>query len=438
MSDESIRVLIINYFYPPVIDAHAYRWEQIARHWVAQGHQVDVISGRLHGVTDRTFQDGVNVARVGFVARPIMHSSAPQHRAMSLHTRLKSSVVNAFRPLYRKLYWPDAWWHWWPYAVREVLRRRHLGYDLVVSYSPCLGAHLAAAVLKRWSKSAEMTWIADYGDPFSISSTMPPNNLALYGRLNQLVERRIARQADMLVFTNESTAAAYHEAGVCPQDKLRVVPHLVDVQRLYAGGRGEKRSDYHNASAAHTTHLLYIGGFHRGIREPDLLFDIMRRLNRNAMHEYVLTIYGPANGFDLSPADCPQIRYKGMIAREKAMELIREADVLVNVDNMNCVMSPSKIVEYIGTGRPLLNLKSGGVDHPALARYVQCKFALELSREDLPSNDAGLVAQFLSRTAGTVASLQTVESVLEGYTLPRVAEQYLALALETRQQTVGE
>lgn len=438
MSNERIRILIINYFYPPVVDAHAYRWEQIARHWVAQGHPVDVISGRLHGVTDRSVQAGVNVSRVGFVGRSVMHSSEPPHRVTNLRTRLKLFVANVLRRFYRKLYWPDAWWHWWPYAVREVLGRRHLGYGLVVSYSPCFGAHLAAAVLKWWGRSTKMTWIADYGDPFSISSTMPPNNFALYGRLNRLVEQRVARRADMLVFTNESTAAAYQRAGVCLQNKIRVIPHLADVQRLYVGRRGEKRSAAGNANPANITNLLYIGGFHRGIREPDLLFDIMRWLNRNAEHEYILTIYGPANGFNLSPGDCPQIRYRGMIEREKAIELIREADVLVNVDNMNCVMSPSKIVEYIGTGRPLLNLKSGGVEHEALARYVQCGFALEVSREDLSSADVGQVVQFLARTAGTVAPFHTVESVLEGYTLPSVAGQYLALALENRQQTIGE
>lgn len=432
-----MHILIINYFYPPVVDAHAYRWEQIARHWITQGHQVDVICGRLHGVPDRGIQAGVNVTRVGFVARPIMHSPAAQSRTKGMRARLTSFLVDALRPLYRKLYWPDAWWHWWPSALREVLGRRHLHYDLVVSYYPCFSAHLAAAALKRWTKSSGLKWVADYGDPFATSLTMPPNNFALYGRLNQLAERYVGRQADMLVFTNESTAAAYHETGVCPQDKLRVIPHLVDVRRLYAGGRCGQRSTRRDAGASHVTHLLYIGGFHRGIREPDLLFDIVRRLNRNAEREYILTIYGPANGFDLSPADCPQIRYEGMIEREKALDLLREADVLVNVDNMNCAMVPSKIVEYIGTGRPLLNLTSGGAGHAAVARYAECRLVLELSRDDLPSDDAGPVAHFLARTAGTVAPLDIVEHVLSGYTLSSVAEQYRTLALPSRQQAIG-
>ncbi|MEO5698785.1 MAG: glycosyltransferase [Burkholderiaceae bacterium] len=432
-----MRILIINYFYPPVVDAHAYRWEQIARHWVAQGHRVEVISGRLHGVPLRGLQAGVDVTRVGFVARPLMHSAATPEQAPGVRARLVSFLVGALRPLYRKLYWPDAWWHWLPGALHEVFRRRHVDYDLVVSYSPCFGAHLAAAALKRWTTSRGLKWVADYGDPFATSLTMPPNNFAMYGRLNQRAERYVGRRADALVFTNEGTATAYREAGVCSEHKLRVIPHLVDVHRLYGGGRGEPRRTPDETGAARATHLLYIGGFHRGIREPDQLFDTVRRLNRDGQREYLLTIYGPTNGFDLSPADCPQIRHRGMIERENALDLLRDADVLVNVDNMNCAMVPSKIVEYIGTGRPLLNLTSGGASHAAVARYAACGFVLELSRDDVPSDDAAPVARFLARTAGTVAPLDVVEQVLDGHTLASVAEQYRTLATPSRQSANG-
>ena len=432
-----MRILILNYFYPPVVDAHAYRWEQIARCWVAQGHQVDVVCGRLRGVPNPRVQAGVNVTRVGPVRRSTMLFTPPVGGGTDLRTRLTSAIVKALRSAYRGLYWPDAWWHWWPSALREVLKRSE-AYDLVVSYSPCLGAHLVAAALKQRARSSGLVWIADYGDPFSTSSTMRPNNFAVYRGLNGVAERHIASRANAVVFTNYGTAADYQAAGICAPDAVRVIPHLVDVPRLHAGNLHERDS---NAGPGNPrdTQLLYIGGFHRGIREPDLLFEVMRRLNRQESRQYILTIYGPSNGFDLSPEDCPQVRYKGMIERDKALELIREADVLVNVDNMNCVMVPSKIVEYIATGRPMLNLKSGGVEHPAVGRYAQCGFAMEVSRDDLVSDpgNAAAVAQFLARTAGRVAPRETVESVLDGCSLTSVAAQYMALAFEARGKLRG-
>lgn len=422
-----MHVLIINCFYPPVVDAHAYRWDQIARHWASQGHQVDVITSRLQGAPRRWEHGGVRVKRVGLVARPTMHSPGSAH-APSLLSHWKAALMDALRPLYRKIYWPDAWWHWLPGLLLEVWRRRHVKYDLVISYYPCMGAHFAAGALKRWANNPGQRWVADYGDPFATSSTMPPNNFSLYHRLNFAAERRLAARADALVFTNEATASDHLNMGVCPAEKVHVVPHLVDVERLHAGERATSTAEDSISTDKATTQLLYIGGFHRGIREPEVLFDVVRRLNEDPSREYVLTIYGPANGFDLSPADCPQIRYKGMIARERALDLMREADVLVNVDNMNCVMVPSKIVEYIATGRPLINIRSGGVVHPAVTEFARRGFAFETDADALASTGVAAIAAFIDVHAGSVAPRAMVEAVLEGYTLADVAQAYPRIA----------
>lgn len=421
-----MHVLIINCFYPPVVDAHAYRWDQIARHWASQGHQVDVITSRLQGAPRLWENGGVRVKRVGLVAKSTMHSPGSK-QTPRLSARWKAAAMDALRPLYRKLYWPDAWWHWLPGVLLEVWRRRHVQYDLVVSYYPCMGAHFAAAALKQWGKAPGLRWVADYGDPFATSSTMPPNNFSLYHRLNFATERKLASCADAFVFTNEATASTHLDMEVCPPSKVHVVPHLVDVQRLHAGDRAASPVDQ---AAEHktTTHLLYIGGFHRGIREPEVLFDVMRRLNQDPTREYVLTIYGPANGFDLSPTDCPQVRYKGMIERERALDLMRDADVLVNVDNKNCVMVPSKVVEYIATGRPLINIRSGGVVHPAVTEFARRGFAFETDADALATSGIAAIANFIDVNAGSVASRSLVESVLEGYTLEDVAQVYRRIA----------
>ena len=427
-----MRILIINYFYPPVVDAHAYRWEQIGRYWVEQGHQVNVISGRLTSVADHILQDGVAVTRVGMFARLAMVSSAPGSAFKNKQSPVKVFILRIFRRLYRKIYWPDGWWHWSLSAMQEVLRNEHRGYDLIISYSPCFGAHLAAALLKRNAHSGDSTWIADYGDPFSISSSMPPNNFRLYSRLNWLVEREVFRKAGAVVFTNQSTFDSYKVIAAPHENKLHVIPHLVDVQKLYADKNKISKRDRCAAITSNTIELLYVGGFHRGIREPEALFTLIRQLNRIEDRKYCLTIYGPTNGFDLSPDDCPQILYKGMVSRKKAMELIREADILVNVDNMNCVMSPSKIVEYIATGRPLLNLNAGGALHPALSKYLDNQFAFNVTKNEISYNNVDSVARFLSRMAGVVAPQDLVEKALEGYTLQNVANQYSALVLKSK------
>lgn len=430
MSDRTMQILIINYYYPPVVDAHAYRWEQIARYWVSQGHRVEVITGRALGVLNYSVDDGVRITRVGLIARPTK-LSFPRNSTSNIVTGFRTALLNLLRPIYRLLYWPDAMWHWIPSVLFEVLRRRSKKYDLVVSYYPCIGAHVAAAALKNWSKFSNLTWIADYGDPFSTSTTMPPNNFALYRRLNLLLERNFAGAASFCVFTNEDTAAKYREL-ICPPEKVRVIPHLGDIQNLYAGLRLSRQTPTGYNDTPQVINLVYIGGFHRGIREPTLLFDLIRQINKNTTNKFNLTIFGPENGFNLTPEDCPYIKYMGVVAREKAIELMREADILINIDNENCVMAPSKLVEYIGTGRPLINLGKKSTEHAALQRYAGSGHAFLLLQSRLLS-DVKSVEKFILNKFYEVAPLDDVMFALKGHTLEAIADDYKNISIKKDQ-----
>jgi glycosyltransferase involved in cell wall biosynthesis len=258
---------------------------------------------------------------------------------------------------------------------------------------------------------------------------MPPNNFALYGKFNGMVERCIAYNANMVVFTNQSTANTYLLNNICPAEKLYVIPHLVDIQRMYTGNKFPRNIALKDPRHKETIKLLYVGGFHKGIREPYFLYDVIQKLNNRTNIEFILSIYGPSNGFDLSPKDHLNIRYMGMVSREKAFELIQKADILVNVDNSNCVMSPSKIVEYIASGRPLLNISSNGKIHPTVSKYIEYGFAYDLTSNIPISENLDATLNFLSRTTGTVAPRQVIERVLDGHDLASVASQYITQAI---------
>jgi hypothetical protein len=406
-----------------MVNAHSYRWEQIARHWVTQGHQVDVITSRVRGVLNRSLDAGVNVTRVGLISKSITEPSNAID-SLGIIKKIRASIINCLRPLYRKLYWPDAWWHWIPSVVLEVFRRRFTKYDLVISYYPCMGAHFAAAALMYLTKSTALRWIADYGDPFSTSVSMSPNNFNLYSRLNMLVERRIARLADFIVFTNEETAIVY-QAVFLKSEKIRVIPHLVDVKSLHAGSKSISSEIRKRKKIC----MFYVGAFHRGIREPFLLFELIRALNRISPDLYVLKIYGPENGFNLSPEDCKNIIYCGVVDRCAALGIVRDADILVNVENKNCVMSPSKIVEYIGTGRSIVNLSFGGIRHRALEAYVDKGCAISVSDSLIYGNDLRNVEEFLLKRSCSIAPIDMVEYLLKDFTLEHVSMKYLSICV---------
>lgn len=423
-----MRILIVNYYYPPLIDAHAYRWEQIAQYWAKNGHQVEVITGKVRGSSNRGQESGVHVTRVGVIARSVQ-ASPPASNGSLQPRRLRARIMDFLRPFYRTLYWPDSAWHWIPSLTLELLRKRGIKYDLVISYYPCMGAHLGVAALKYFSKYPAFKWIADYGDPFSTSLTMQPNNYAVYDRLNKRTERSLARSANFMVFTNEATSDAYRTAlGV--DENVRVIPHLVNINRLYSAG-------FRSGSVVSAPVILYyIGGFHKNIREPARLFDLVRGLNKGVSGKYLLKIYGPLNGFnlaELSPADCPEIMYMGPIERDKAIEILKKADAIVNVDNENCIMTPSKIVECISTGRPIVNITNKGTIYPPLEIYKESGYSLSLVEEKISDDNVIEARNFLStRSHSESAPLMVVRGALNSHALETVASQYIELGSRKR------
>ena len=116
-----------------------------------------------------------------------------------------------------------------------------------------------------------------------------------------------------------------------------------------------------NQLSAEQCNLLFVGKFYADIRHPQFLFDLMERLRDTNI---VLHIVGPLNykGFDKEYIDkyftnkMPNIRYHGAVPPQEADDLLLYADVLVHVGNRVDTAMPSKILDYISSGKPILNL----------------------------------------------------------------------------------
>jgi Glycosyltransferase Family 4 len=413
-----MNILILNFYHAPTTDAHSYRWTQIARHYAKQGHNVDLLTGRVDGSPDKELLCGVQVKRLGLIKKKTVEvlNQAPD----SFFSRVKLCFINFLRPFYRKIYWPDASWHWTPYVLREVYLRRKRKYDIVVSYYPCFGAHLAGRLLKSVSKFPNFKWILDYGDPFCASDTWWPNNYFIYDKLNRCVERSYAAIGKM-VMTNEETRTAYlRKLG--EETQITVFPHLVDIGVFYSQGYE------HQEREGGGVNWLYVGAFHRGIREPHRLIEFVRALNRRSNVKVYLDMYGPANGFDLNPQDCPEIRHWGYLARELAVDRLKNADFIVNVDNENCVMTPSKIVECIATGRPIINVANSETCYAPMKAYEEVGYVLSQTSKQIDGSVLERAEEFIRRhMKGCTAPEKDLRTILSSHLIETIAEDYLNL-----------
>lgn len=407
-----MRILIINYYFEPMIGAHAYRWSQIAKEWASLDHDVEVISGNFEHKSKYRIGN-ISIKRIGRVRKEKIENGSEKLaklQKLSLGSLIKLKILNVIRKIYRALYWPDGLWLWLPFLILEIVRRKSEKYDLIISYSPTFSAHLGALVYKKISKSQNV-WVADYGDPFSPSYTMPPNNLKIYSMLNHLVESIVIKSAQMVSMTNKNTLGVYRRKFPIFSDKIVCIPHLVDIEKFYCGDgvNSDKRA----------FRFVYVGGFHQNIREPYFMLKFFRVLEC-AGFDFRLDIYGPLNGFDIQSKG--NIRHHGLIPRSKAIDVIRSADCLVNVENTNCLMTPSKLVEYVATGKPILNFIQDDCSE-LLLKYEASGFVFNARK-------CGVVQEFLDwiESVETLNSYDRVLSYVGDSSLGKIASKYLEVA----------
>ena len=401
-----MKILIINYHYPPSGTAHSYRWSQLTERFRLLGHDVDIIAGGNSGELDRQ----LNVTRVNFPmtvrsssnlsANPTGHSAATEVK-FSLLKDIKSYILLITKRMYRSFFWPDGLWHWLPMALIEVYKRRNVKYDLVIGYSPTYSALLAAKYYKRLN--SEVTLIVDFGDPFSTSKEMPVNNYTFYKNINKRSENKVFQVADLITVTNQQTAVLYREAH--PQiNKFKIVPHLVDVDAFY--------SDH--VCSSPSVKIGYIGAFHKGIREPYLALDVLNKLSVY-ISDLQADFYGPLNGIEFR--ESKKIKHLGVVERDKAILLTKEFDIIINVENEACPMTPSKIYECMASGKPILNFLSS----TNTSSFIGYPLVINIS----PDTNVAKIAQFINLNSKKRLMRSTVDKCLEGKTLASVADMYL-------------
>lgn len=123
----------------------------------------------------------------------------------------------------------------------------------------------------------------------------------------------------------------------------------------------QKRSIIVESFEKDKINLLFVGKFYAEIRHPQYLFDLMEQLRDTPI---VLHVVGPLNymGFDNDYINryftnmIPNIRFYGAVPPTEADDILLYADGLVHLGNSIDTAMPSKILDYISSGKPILNI----------------------------------------------------------------------------------
>lgn len=430
-----MKLLIISYAYPPAMSPRSFRWGALARQFVHEGHEVSVVTAWQPGLPRTQTMDGVQVQRVGnstlanWRSRISFRNSYCDGKRGNVQPEPRRGsrwLTQLVRPVWRFLHWPDAHASFILPAYRAARRLVDENqYDLVISSSLPFSTHLAGLWLKR-SRPA-ITWLVDIGDPFAFVKVAAANNRFLYGRVNRAAETAVLRAADHVSVTNAGAAVAYERYFQWDTTKLQVIPPLVTVGGLAKPIPTQKQD------ASSTVMWVYCGQFYRGLRSPVPLLETFQQMRQKdkSHRNHELHIYGDvsecsdelARSGDLAVQN---VFIHGRVSHEEAIDAERRATVLVNVDNHNFHQLPSKVVEYLALGKPILNIETYG-NGTSRAILHNHPLALTVSSPHTSPENVDRMSRFFGKLPASL-SRDKIKDLCRPYQAKEIAGQYLKCA----------
>ncbi|WP_295002634.1 glycosyltransferase [uncultured Dechloromonas sp.] len=267
-------------------------------------------------------------------------------------------------PLYARS--PDEFKSWVPDAEKAVLahfERNPERPQALLTFGEPMSDHLLGLRLKQ---KLALPWVAHFSDPWSDNPFR--RRFPLSNFLNRRYEAQVVRHADRVIFTSQETLDLVMRKYPGEwRAKARVLPHGFE-PALY----GERQREGDDSIV-----LRYLGNFY-GNRSPLPLFKALAILHRESpslLEGVRVELVGhiPPRMFMNSayralPAGLVQT--VSTVSYRQSLRLMADADLLLVIDAPEefSVFLPSKLVDYLGAGVPILGIVPPGASAKLISR----------------------------------------------------------------------
>jgi len=319
------KILIICKAFYPEISPRSFRATELAKEFARQGHSVTVLMPR-QGRNYSEFENTYNVTIKDLGRLRFKNIALKGQGATLLFRRAVRRVLNLI------FEYPDIELM---FKVTSALKKEN-GYDLLISIAVPHPIHWGVA--KVWNKKISKIWVADCGDPFMFARLDTFKKLFYF----KYFEKSFCRKCNFITIPVEGAMKAYYPEF---HHKIRVIP------------QGFKFDDIDLAPFQKThdfPQFAYAGSFIPGKRDPRPFLDFLCRLNR----DFKFHIYTSHKSFIIPYKEIlkDKINILDYVPRENLIKHLSTMDFLVNFDNNTNEQIPSKLIDYLISGRPILNI----------------------------------------------------------------------------------
>lgn len=367
----SKKILIVSTGFYPQISPRSFRTTELVKELSRQGHEVTLYthkSASVHKEFEKEF--GVTIKDLG----------KPSYKNISYENKGKwLSLFNRGlrRVLLLLLEYPDIELLF----LTDRSLRGEKQYDLLISVAVPHPIHWGVA--KAISKNNTLTkiWVADCGDPYMGDKADSFKKLFYF----KYLEKWFCKKADYITVPTEGSIEAYYPEF---RKKIKIIPQ---------GFNFADTKIYNGVISNPVPTFGYAGGFIPGIRDPRELLDF---LCKYAL-PFKFIIYTTSKDIVLPyvAASGNRIELRTYIPREELLFELSKMDFLLNINNGTNVQTPSKLIDYALTQRPILSIDKGKLDTLLIENFLKGDYRERLVTGDIEKYNIKNVARQFAELA---------------------------------------
>ena len=364
---EKKRILLVSSAFFPELSPRSFRATELAKEFYRKGHEVTVISKfrdydysnflKETPIVFRMWNKPIWPAIPDFNTEPI-HSIARGIKRLLLLLFEYPAIVEMFK-------------------VKGMLKAES-GYDMVLSFAVPYPVHWGVAWSRTRRHRIASFWVADCGDPY-MGDVLDTFKKPFYFKF---IEKWFCKKANYITVPIEGAINGYYPEF---HQKIRIIPQ---------GFRFDFEWKTNELPRNQIPTFAYAGGFIPGVRDPGLLLDYLITL-KLSFKFYVYTNQPEIlDHYKFILKD--NLVISSYVPREELLYILSGMDFLINFDNNTSLNSPSKLIDYALSRRPILNINSSNLDKSLVMEFLNGNYSGQRIIE-LSNYDIGKVSmQFLS------------------------------------------
>jgi glycosyltransferase involved in cell wall biosynthesis len=317
---------------------------------------------------------------------------------------------------------PDIYKNWSKklYFKADNFLNKNQDISQIVTFGQPHSVHLAGLKLKQ--KNKNLNWIAHFSDPWVDNYLDKKDFISEF--INKKLEKNVFETADKLIFTSEETIEQILKRYSYLKDKIYYLPHSFD-SNLYNFNLKRDENKFI---------LRYIGGFYAQ-RSPEPLFKAIENIQKNSsnlLKNVIFEIVGNLGRHQVLLKKYKNIekylKFTSSVDYKTSLDLMVTSDILLVIDapaQEKSLFFPSKLVDYIGSKRPIVGVTPNGT-----SKNIINSFELPIKTKTADPKNIDEVVNLLTQVLKNKNKLKNFEvdsDAYKKYKVENISEEFLRI-----------